>query len=113
MTALTAQTWPIAAAALPFAGTTPDGRSVTDAGPEEWAAPLNEIAEAGFDRVDLTDSWLRVGDLSDARLGDLASLAAEAGVVPASISAIRRSVVDHSTGDANLAYSHRTLDAAA
>ena len=39
--------------------------------------------------------------------------ASEAGVEPAAISAIRRSVIDAADADANLAYSHRTLDAAA
>ena len=34
-------------------------------------------------------------------------------MVPAAISSIRRSVIDGRNGDANLAYSHRTLDAAA
>ncbi|WP_426323174.1 sugar phosphate isomerase/epimerase family protein [Microbacterium sp. E-13] len=113
MTGLTAENWPIAAAALPFPGRTADGRSVTEAGPQEWAGPLAEIADAGFDRIDITDSWLRVGDLSAEGLRDLRTVAAEAGVVPTSISAIRCSVIDHENGDANLAYSHRTLDAAA
>jgi sugar phosphate isomerase/epimerase len=110
---LTAQNWPIAAAALPFPGRTSDGRSVTDAGPEEWIGTLTEIADAGFDRVDVTDSWLRVGDLNAQRLRAFADVAAEAGVVPTSISAIRRSVIDHADGEENLAYSHRTLEAAA
>jgi sugar phosphate isomerase/epimerase len=113
MTGLTAQSWPIAAAALPFPGRLPDGRSVTEAGPEAWRGPLTDVADAGFDRIDITDSWLRVGDLSPERLTDLTALAGEAGVVPTSISAIRCSVIDHANGEANLAYSHRTLDAAA
>jgi sugar phosphate isomerase/epimerase len=86
---------------------------VTEAGPEAWRGPLTDVADAGFDRIDITDSWLRVGDLSPERLTDLAALAGEAGVVPTSISAIRCSVIDHANGEANLAYSHRTLDAAA
>jgi sugar phosphate isomerase/epimerase len=113
MTGLTAQNWPIAAAALPFPGRTADGRSVTAAGPESWIGPLTEVADAGFDRIDITDSWLRVGDLTPERLSDLTAVAGEAGVVPTSISAIRCSVIDHAGGDENLAYSHRTLDAAA
>lgn len=113
MTGLTADDWPIAAAALPFAGRTPDGRTIAQAGPDEWARTLTEIADAGFDCVDLTDSWLRVADLDDEGLRDLAAVAGEAGVTPTSISAIRCSVIDHAHGDENLAYSHRTLDAAA
>ncbi|WP_417374505.1 sugar phosphate isomerase/epimerase family protein [Glutamicibacter protophormiae] len=113
MVALTAQNWPIAAAALPFAGRTADGTSVTDSDPAVWAAVLGEIADAGFDRVDVTDSWLRLGDLTAVRREEFAAVAAVVGVIPTSISAIRRSVIDHVDGKENLDYSHRTLDAAA
>ncbi|MGZ0711972.1 sugar phosphate isomerase/epimerase family protein (plasmid) [Coraliomargarita sp. W4R53] len=110
---LTADNWPIAAAMLPYPGTLPDGTSVTEADPAVWLASLSEVADASFDRVDVTDSWLRLGDLSRHRLDDFAHVAAEAGVIPTSISAIRCSVIDRDRGEANLAYSHRTLDAAA
>ena len=113
MTGLTAQTWPIAAAALPFSGVAPDGTSVTDADPALWHDTLVEVADAGFDRVDVTDSWLRLGDLAPERLEAFRSAAEDAGVIPTSLSAIRRSVIDARHGDENLAYSHRTLDAAA
>ncbi len=46
-------------------------------------------------------------------MDDLKAAASEAGVEPAAISAIRRSVIDATNAAANLAYSHRTLDAAA
>ena len=117
MPGLIAETWPIAAAALPFSGIAPDGSSVTDADPSLWHETFLEVSDAGFDRVDLTDSWLRVGDLTPERLDALSAAATEAGVIPASTSAIRRSVIDHGNGGRdggdNLAYSHRTLDAAA
>lgn len=113
MSAWTADDWPIAAAALPFPGTLPGGRSVTDAGPEEWAATLVEISDAGFDAVDVTDSWLRLADLDAAGLADFLAVAREAGVRPLSLSAIRRSVIDPRDGEENLAYSHRALEAAA
>ena len=113
MTGLTAQTWPIAAAALPFSGIASDGTSVTDADPSLWHDTLVEVADAGFDRVDVTDSWLRLGDLAPERLEAFRSAAEDAGVIPTSLSAIRRSVIDARHGDENLAYSHRTLDAAA
>lgn len=113
MSQLTASDWPIAAAMLPFPGTTSDGASVTEADPEVWQAALHDVADAGFVHVDVTDSWLRLGDLSPARLDDFARAAAEAEVVPASISAIRCSVIDRERGEQNLVYSHRTLDAAA
>ena len=76
-------------------------------------ATFAEVADAGFAHVDLTDSWVRPGDLSEARLDDLRAAASEVGVEPAAISAIRRSVIDAANADANLAYSHRTVDAAA
>lgn len=108
--ALTAQNWPIAASLLNFSPAV-----IGDA--EQWhglaRAVMDEVAQAGFSHVDLTDSWVRPGDLSPTQLNVLAEAIASAGLVPASISAIRRSVIDHDSGDDNLAYSHRTLDAAA
>jgi sugar phosphate isomerase/epimerase len=109
----TASDWPIASALLPFPAVKPDGTVVQDAPPAEWAATFREVARAGFKHVDLTDSWVRPGDLTGARLDDLKVAASEAGVQLAAISAIRRSVIDASKAVANLAYSHRTLDAAA
>ncbi len=109
----TAETWPIAAATLPFPGRTSDGRSVAEAGAEAWAGPLREVADAGFGLVDLTDSWLRIGDLDEGGLRDFAAVSREAGVEAASVSVIRQSVTDPATGETNLDYSHRTLDAAA
>jgi sugar phosphate isomerase/epimerase len=63
--------------------------------------------------VDLTDSWVRAGDLEPARLDELKAAATRAGLRLSSISAIRRSVIDAAEGSENLAYSHRTLEAAA
>ncbi len=108
--ALTAQDWPIAASLLNFSPAV-----VGDT--EQWHAlardVMDEVAHAGFSHVDLTDSWVRPGDLNAAQLDILTQATASAGLVPASISAIRRSVIDQGSGDDNLAYSHRTLDAAA
>jgi sugar phosphate isomerase/epimerase len=102
----TASDWPIAAAMLPF----PASHEATG---ERWAEAFDEVAGAGFDCVDLTDSWVRPGDLAPARLEELTAAASGSGVRIASISAIRRSVIDKAAGSENLAYSHRTLDAAA
>jgi sugar phosphate isomerase/epimerase len=109
----TAETWPITAALLQFPGTKPDGTSIQDADASEWVAVFREVAEAGFANVDLTDSWLRPGDLTNARLDELKDAAHEAGVGAPVITAIRRSVIDADDSAANLAYSHRTIDAAA
>jgi len=109
----TAETWPIAAALLPFPAVRSDGVIMQDAAPADWLETFREVADAGFRHVDLTDSWVRPGDLSPERLGQLKEAASEAGLGLAAISAIRRSVIDDRHGDENLAYSHRTLDAAA
>lgn len=108
-----AENWPIAAALLQFPNATPDGRSTQDQSAHEWTRTLLEVADAGFTEVDLTDGWLRPGDLSARRLGELKGAVAAAGLTAPAISAIRRSVIDPADGDDNLAYSHRTIDAAA
>lgn len=110
---LTAENWPITAALLQFPATTPGGVSVQDAGVDEWAKTLTEVREAGFRDVDLTDGWLRVGDLDESRLDELKQASTEVGIGTPALSVIRRSVIDAQNGDDNLAYSHRTLDAAA
>jgi sugar phosphate isomerase/epimerase len=109
---LLAADWPIAASTLPFPAVTRDGRAAQD-DPTVWHEVLTEIADAGFDHVDLTDSWLRPGDLEGPALDRLAATARDLGLGLASVSAIRRSVIDAKDGAANLAYSHRTIDAAA
>ncbi|GAA2008964.1 sugar phosphate isomerase/epimerase family protein [Microbacterium ulmi] len=106
----TARTWPIAAATLYFAG--PGALDVHAAPAEEWDAVFADIARAGFDHVDLTDGWLRPADLDAERHEELLAAAHGRGLGLASVSAIRRSVIDRAHGDDNLAYSHRTLDAA-
>ena len=111
--ALLAESWPITAALLQFPGVKRDGTIVQDADPEEWVETFRIVADAGFASADITDSWVRPGDLSSSRLDDLSAAATQAGVTIPVISAIRRSVVDDVDGDANLAYSHRTLEAAA
>ena len=51
----TAETWPIAAAMIPFPGKLPDGRLVQDADPQLWADNLTDVADAGFG--DMGKSW--------------------------------------------------------
>jgi sugar phosphate isomerase/epimerase len=109
----TAQNWPIAAATLSFSGVTTSGGLVQDADESVWAAALAEIAHEGFSEVDITDSWIRPGDLSPDRLASLASVIRSSGLRAEAISAIRRSVIDPVSWEENLAYSHRTIDAAA
>ncbi|WP_370523911.1 sugar phosphate isomerase/epimerase family protein [Cellulomonas sp. APG4] len=98
--------WPVAAAMLPFPAS-------QDASAQTWLAQLAEVAYEGFTEVDLTDSWVRVGDLAPSRLTELADVLGRAGLRAEAVSAIRRSVIDPEHGAENLAYSHRVIDAAA
>lgn len=109
---LTAETWPIAGAMLPLGDADP---LAPDADPpvQRWSDDLREVRDAGFTLVDLTDSWVRYGDLSPAQLETLKGCLATAGLGAASLSAIRRSVIDEVDGDAHLAYAHRCIDAGA
>lgn len=102
----TSAQWPIAAAMLPFPAS-------QDAPADTWVDHLAEVAYEGFSEVDLTDSWVRPGDLAPARIEELRDALTAVGLDPVALSAIRRSVIDPATGDDNLAYSHRTIDAAA
>jgi sugar phosphate isomerase/epimerase len=110
---LTADAWPIAAALLPL--------DPVDAGAGDprmdleraWAEALLEVADAGFDAVDLTDTWLKYGDLGTPQVRALRTALSHAGLAPLSMSVIRRSVIDERHGDENLAYTHRSIDVAA
>lgn len=110
--ALTAENWPITAAPLQFPGVDAKGRAATDAEPEVWHRVFTEVREAGFDNIDLFDGWVRPGDLSAERLSLFKRTARDAGLGTPAISVIRRSVIDAEHGSDNLAYAHRTLEAA-
>lgn len=104
--------WRIAAAMLPFPAVMHDGTVVQDAPPERWHDTLSQVAGAAFRHVDLTDSWLRVGDLSPARRKELLGVLADLELSVPAISTARRSVIDPAHGEENLAYCHRVLDVA-
>ena len=105
--------WPIAAAMLQFPAVTQNGQLVQDQGADEWAAPLQEVADAGFTHVDPTDSWLRIADLSEARLEEFLRTVKQVGLSIPAITTARRSVIDPDHGREYLSYSHRVLDTAA
>lgn len=98
--------WPIAAAMLPFG-------AAHQLSPDTWRQQLHEVALEGFTDADLTDSWIRVGDLEPDQLAWLSAALSDAGVSAIAVSAIRRSILDPVDWRANLAYLHRTIDAAA
>ncbi|ACQ79802.1 Xylose isomerase domain protein TIM barrel [Beutenbergia cavernae DSM 12333] len=106
-----AEDWPIGAALLQF----PGGAALTQAGPPAWRPALREVALAGFSHVDLTDSWVRPGDLDPAGLRALTGAAAELGLAFSAISVTRQSVIDPDpdVAAANLDYALRSVDAAA
>jgi sugar phosphate isomerase/epimerase len=110
--AYTAQTWPIAAAMLPFGSTDSHGGSIHDADSEEWAKHLRLVRRIGFTEIDPTDTRVRVADLGP-RLDEFRGVLADVGLTIPAISTSRRSVMDPQRGDEYLAYSHRLLDAAA
>ena len=111
--AYTANNWPISTALLQFPAVATDGSSIQDADLTEWQKVLQEVADAGFGNVDLTDCWVRPGDLSSARLAELKLALDTVGIRAPAISAIRRSIIDEKHWKDNLAYSHRTVEAAA
>jgi sugar phosphate isomerase/epimerase len=110
---LSAENWPITAALLQFPATLDDGSDVQDADPEVWLETFRTVADASFSLVDLTDSWVRPGDLSPRRLEMLREALRQSGLRAPAISSIRRSVLDVRDGVENVAYGHRTIDAAA
>lgn len=110
---LTADVWPIAAALLPLDPVDAHAGDPRIDLERAAAEALLEVADAGFDAVDLTDTWLKYGDLGPSHVDALRRALSHAGLAPLSMSVIRRSVIDERHGDENLAYTHRSIDVAA
>lgn len=110
---LSSENWPIAVALLQFPAVSRTGTVAQDADPSVWELAFRQISRAGFVDVDLTDVWVRIGDLGPGRLREFGAAAESAGLTPSAVSLIRRSVLHARDGEANLAYSHRAIDAAA
>jgi sugar phosphate isomerase/epimerase len=110
---LSTETWPIAAALLSFPAIDRYGVEAQTAAPEVWMSAFRQVVRAGFDNVDLIDTWVRIGDLSPDRLRAFIDTAHESGLSAPAVSLIRRSVIHAQHGEQNLAYSHRSIDAAA
>jgi sugar phosphate isomerase/epimerase len=99
--------WPIAAALLQIPPQS------LDAAPEEWMRSLRPVRQAGFDALELSSGWLRAGDLPAERLDELRVALQETGLAVHGLSVLRESILHPQRGEANLAFSHRTIDAAA
>jgi len=105
--------WPIAGAMLQFPGVTWRGASVRAAGPERWRSDLKLVAAEGFRAVEMPSSWLPFGEMSAAELDDLKAVLREANLDLCATAIVRQSFVDRSDGIANLAATHRAIDATA
>ncbi|MFJ4171573.1 sugar phosphate isomerase/epimerase family protein [Paenarthrobacter sp. NPDC089714] len=103
----------IAAAMLQFPSVGPAGEPVSESTPEVWSQHLQPVVEAGFTAVEVSTSWLRLGDLSNARLTDFRNVLADAGLSVPGISVVRQSVIHPERGKENLEFARRTIDAAA
>lgn len=108
-----ADEWPIATCLHGIPTTTASGRPLHDGSAEDWAEVLRLVASVGFDRIELADSHARIGDMSSERLGELVEVFAAHGIAAPAVHIQRRSVIQPGWGEENLAYAHRTIDAAA
>lgn len=111
--AWTAADWPIAAAMLQFHPALPDGTPVTNTDRDEWARLLQPVIDTGFTAVEVPSAWLRLGDLTPARLAEFRGVLQELQLGVPGISVVRESVIHPENAARNLAFSHRTIDAAA
>ena len=102
----------IAAAALALGSADP-AELGTAVAADRWWEGFGAVAGEGFMLLDLTDSWIPVGSLPIADVRVLHDCATDAGVAITAISAIRRSVLDRTSGAKNITYSHRCIDVAA
>jgi sugar phosphate isomerase/epimerase len=105
--------WPIAAAMLQFPPHAADGTPVEKLDPDEWRRLLQPVVDEGFTHLELSTAWLPLGDLDRARLTALRDVLDDAGLAVPGIGVVRRSILHPERGERNLAFSHRTIDAAA
>ncbi|MDR7187129.1 sugar phosphate isomerase/epimerase [Microbacterium trichothecenolyticum] len=108
-----ASEWPIATCLHGVPATTVSGRPLHDASAEEWREALDLVSSVGFSIIELADSHARIGDMTSLRLSEIKSAFDDAGVSAPSVHVQRRSVIQPGAGEDNLAYVHRTIEAAA
>ena len=109
----TAETWPIATClhGIPTVGR--DGVALHDATSETWDDMLAQVQDVGFSMIELADSHIRPADLEASRRDELLAMARERGIAIPSVHLQRQSVIMPGHEERNLAYAHRTIDAAA
>ena len=113
MQAYSAEEWPIATCLLGVPPIGRDGTAVQDAPAETWAGIFQDVAAEGFRLAELTDSLIRAADLEPARRRELIDVAREQGIGIPALHIQRSSVIEPGHEDANLAYAHSSIDAAA
>ena len=112
-TAYTAENWPIAVCLHGFPPVGRDGVALHDAPAEVWDDMLTQVEDAGFNLIELADSHIRPADLEPSRRDEFLAIAASHGIAVPSVHLQRQSVIMPGHEEKNLAYAHRTIDAAA
>jgi sugar phosphate isomerase/epimerase len=109
----TREGWPIATClhGIPVRGA--DGVAFHDAAAEVWDDAFAQVEDVGFALAELADSHVRPADLEPSRRDEFLSIAAAHGVRLPSVHLQRRSIIWPGREEENLAYAHRTIDAAA
>lgn len=105
--------WPIATCLHGFPPVGRDGVHLHDADPAGWDDMFAQIEKAGFTLAELADSHVRPADLSGSRRDEFLAIARGHGVWIPSVHLQRQSVIMPGHEERNLAYAHRTIDAAA
>ncbi|WP_413316570.1 sugar phosphate isomerase/epimerase family protein [Agrococcus sp. 1P02AA] len=111
--AFTAETWPIATCLHGIPAVSTDGVALHDADPQVWDDAFAQVADVGFSLAELPDSHIRPADLEPSRKDELFSILERHGVRIPSVHLQRQSVIMPGHEERNLAYAHRTIDAAA
>ncbi len=109
----TAEDWPIATCLHGIPTVTRSGVALHDADAEAWDDMFGEVERVGFTLAELADSHVRPADLEASRRDEFLSIAASHGVRIPSVHLQRQSVIMPGHEERNLAYAHRTIDAAA
>lgn len=110
---LNRDTWPIAVCMHGFSPKLPGGQSLHDAPAAVWDDIFRKVAGLGFSALEIADSHLRPADVEPARREELLSIAKSHGVEMISVHVQRQSVIQPGREEQNLAYAHRSIDAAA
>lgn len=105
--------WRIATCMHGFAKHVADGTPLQDAPVEAWSEVFRTAATLGFDCIEIADSHIRPADLIASRRREMVEAAQAHGVTPVAVHVQRQSVIEPGRGEANLAYAHRAIDAAA